>query len=151
MGVLAIASAPISIAADEAEKKNLRIVMSETGETQAYEVRTENGVNSAYRILDGGKREAAKIETNEDGVTRLVFSDGQTVDLSKIDLSKLGNLKSLEGLEGLEGLSGLKGFSEFPQGGALDISEAQIRVYNLRLGEAPVGTYTKTAGGNGGK
>ena len=149
MGVLVIASAPLSIAADEAEKKNLRIVMSETGVTHAYEVRTENGVNSAYRILDGGKREAAKIETNEDGVTRLVFSDGQTVDLPKIDLSKLGNLKSLEGLEGLEGLSGLKGFSEFPQGGALDISEAQIRVYNLEDSERIVRFPTTIVDGNG--
>ena len=149
MGVLAVASAPISIAADEADDKNIRIVKSVTGEMEAYELRTENGVESAYRILDGGKLEAAKIETSEDGVTRLTFSDGESVDLPKIDLAKLGNLKFLEDLEGLEGLAGLKGFSEFPTGEAFDISEAQIRVYNLEDSDRIVRLPTTIVDGNG--
>jgi len=141
MGVLAIVSAPLTIAADAPEEKIIRYVTTASGETQSYEILTEDGERRAYKLLNNGERETAKIVSNADGTFRLIGTNGQSVVLPKIDLDKLENLKSLEGLRGLEALTALNGLeglvgdtgglNELTKSGVLDLSKAKFRVYNI--------------------
>ena len=113
MSVLAIASAPLTIASETAEETNkeikLKVISNVTGETpQSYEIITENGETRAYRILKGGDREPAKLEKAEDGSSRLIYSDGQIIDLPNINLKNLEGLEALAGLKSLEGLESLE-------------------------------------------
>jgi len=127
MGVLAIASAPLTIAADAPEVKNLEtkhkyVSRFLNDEGLSYEIITEDGERKAYRILDNGDREPAQLETTEDGKSRVVFSDGQIEDLLDIDLSKIESLDPLVKLEGFKALEGV------------DVGTAQIRVVNTHDG-----------------
>ena len=127
MGVLAIASAPLTIAADAPEVKNLEtkhkyVSRFLNDEGLSYEIITEDGERKAYRILDNGDREPAQFETTEDGKSRVVFSDGQIEDLLDIDLSKIESLDPLVKLEGFKALEGV------------DVGTAQIRVVNTHDG-----------------
>ena len=134
MGVLAIASAPLSIAADTPEDEKtesvFRYISSATDkDLESYEVVTENGVKKAYRILENGEREPATLEKNIDGTYRLTYADGKTADLPNLDFSELEKLKALKGLAGLEALDGLDGLNALSELKALDLADGQFRVF----------------------
>lgn len=145
MSVIALASAPLSIAANEAhpetEKKyetRYKFSSSLNGKKgQSYEIVTENGVKKAYQILEEGKRKQVDLVKKEDGSYRMTFDDGQTINLPNIDrdnLERLRELKALESLEGLEGLEALKGLKSLEGLDALEgveFSDADIKVFSL--------------------
>ena len=128
MGVIALATAPLSIAADHPEhetetqsKTRLKVYSSSTGQTgQGYEIVTENGVKKAYQLFKDGKRKEVDLTQKPNGAYQLTYADGQVVELPNIDLEaleglnglgdlgKLEGLKSLRALDSLEGLAGLE-------------------------------------------
>ncbi len=114
MSVLALSTAPLSIAAGEPER-DIEIKVVTNG--QSYEIVSEDGENKAYQILKGGERKEVDLERKEDGSYQLTYSDGKTVALPNIDmeafagLEGLAGLEALKALEGLEGLSGLEGLA----------------------------------------
>lgn len=116
MSVIALVSAPLSIASDHPDhdsethvKTRYKFVSSFDGKKgQSYEIVTEDGVKKAYRILEGGKRKEVDLTKRSDGSMQLTYDDGQVIDLPNIDLEGLEGLKGLAALEKLEGLKGLK-------------------------------------------
>jgi len=147
MGVLAIVSAPLTIAADASEGEKVETKFHflsnvTDDEAQNYEIIIENGETKAYRIGEDGLREAAKLETDEDGTMRLVYSDGQVVDLPNINLAHLENLKALDGLEetleGLDGLAGLKGLAGLQALGKLDELESLSWMDDIKMGNTGI-------------
>jgi len=105
MSVIALASSPLSIAADDPET-SLQVKLITKG--QSYEIVDENGEKRAYRILKGGDREEVGLKEKSDGSYQLSYEDGQTVDLPNIDMDRIAGLKGLAGLEGLEALEALE-------------------------------------------
>lgn len=115
MGVIALASAPLSIASDTSDhekeahfENRFKFISSLSGNLgQSYEIVTEDGVKKAYRILDGGKRKEVDLVQMDDGTYSMTFEDGQVIELPNIDMSSFEGLKNLSGLKKLEGLEGL--------------------------------------------
>ena len=147
MSVIALASAPHSIASDHPEKvkteTRFKFISNFDGEKgESYEIVTEDGERKAYRILEGGEREPAVLEEDENGGYRLTYSDGKTVDLPSINFEKLEGLKglkglaalkSLKGLEGLDGLAALKsleGLNGLSNLEGLESGDVEIRILN---------------------
>jgi len=135
MSVLAIASAPLSIASDTSEdvktESVYKFIFDQTGkDSQSYEVVTEDGIKKAYRILKNGEREPAGLKENDDGTYRLTYSDGRTVDLPNIDFPKLESLKGLKGLADLKGLKGLTGLGALSVLEGIDFQDAEIHILN---------------------
>ncbi|MEP3654721.1 MAG: hypothetical protein ABJO36_07480 [Litorimonas sp.] len=116
MSVIALASAPLSIASDHPDhdsethvKTRYKFISSFDGKKgQSYEIVTEDGVKKAYRLLGDGKRKEVDLTKNSDGSYQMSYDDGQIIDLPNIDLDGLEGLKGLAELEKLEGLKGLK-------------------------------------------
>jgi len=104
MGVLAIASAPLSIAEDTQDN-----------------VKTE----SAYKfIFDQTGKESQRFEV------RLSLSNGQPFDLPNIDFSEIENLKGLKGLAALKDLKGLTGLAALSDLQGIDFEDAEIHILN---------------------
>jgi len=148
MSVIAIASAPLGIAADATNPE----VKTQTEERfafgskldgtsgQSYEIVTEDGVKKAYRILDGGDRKEVDLVQKDDGTYRLTYEDGKTVDLPNIDLEKLDSLKDLSELKNLERFNGLTALQSLEGLDALkdiDISGGKIQIVKTE-GNAPI-------------
>ena len=154
MSVIALASAPLSIAADHPEhdlgthaKTQFRFIQNTDGKKgQSYEIVTEDGVKKAYRILEGGKRKEVNLIKRDDGTFQLTYDDGQVIDLPNIDLDGLEGLKglaalekleglkglsALKSLEGLEGLAALKGLEGLDALDGIEISSGDIQVFTL--------------------
>ena len=116
MSVIAISTAPLSIAADHPDhdteahsKMHYKFVSNFDGKKgQSYEIVTEDGVKKAYRILKGGKRKEVDLIERDDGSYQLTNDDGQTIDIPNIDVEALEGLKGLAGLKNLEGLKSLR-------------------------------------------
>jgi len=121
MSVIALSTAPLSIAADDPETEMMVKVVTEG---ESYEIITEDGEKRAYKILTGGDREEVDLDRNADGSYQLTYSDGKVISLPNVDmetfaglegLAVLESLKSLEGLAGLEGLAALEGLEELKE------------------------------------
>jgi len=135
MGVLAIASAPLSIAEDTQDnvktESAYKFIFDQTGkESQRFEVVTEDGVKKAYRILESGEREPTVLKENSDGTYRLSLSNGQPFDLPNIDFSEIENLKGLKGLAALKDLKGLTGLAALSDLQGIDFEDAEIHILN---------------------
>lgn len=144
MSVMAIASAPFSIAGEHPEtntqshsKARYKFMSSINGKLgQSYEIVTEDGEKKAYQILEGGDRKEVPLTRNDDGSLQLTYEDGQVIEIPYIDgdelaglgdlkeLKKLKFLKNLKGLEGLEGLDGLKHLN------LMDLVGSEIRIFS---------------------
>ncbi len=149
MGVIALASAPLSIASDSSDhdteshfETRYKFMSNFDGKKgQSYEIVTEDGVKKAYRILEGGKRKEVDLVQKDDGTYQMTYDDGQVIDLPNIDveslkgLKGLSSLKKLEGLEGLaalkslEGLEGLEGLKALESLKGIKLSGQNIQIF----------------------
>ena len=151
MSVIALSTAPLSIAADHPEHESsvksetrFKFLSSVNGKKgQSYEIVTEDGVKKAYRLLEGGKRKEVDLTKKDDGSYQLTYDDGQIIDLPNLDedaIESLRGLASLEALEGLKGLKALKSLESLSELSSLkdlkdleglEISDGNIQVFTL--------------------
>lgn len=129
---LAAISAPLTIAdahpEHDTETKSKTVIAFSDGdiwskdgtarlkEGKSFEIITEDGVTTAYRISNGGKtREAVDVEALGSENYRIILKDGEVVTFERPDrpdLKALRGLKSLEALKNLESLSSLSALSK---------------------------------------
>lgn len=133
---LAAISAPLTIAdahpEPESQLKSKTVIAFSEGDTwskygtarlregKSFEIVTEDGETTAYRISNGGKaRETVDVEVLDSESFRITLKDGEIVEFEKPDLSGLKALKGLESLKSLESLEGLSGLSALSSLGEL--------------------------------
>jgi len=143
MGVIALASAPLSIASSSSdhdteshfETRYKFLSKFDNKKGQSYEIVTEDGVKKAYRILENGKRKEVDLVQKDDGSYQMTYDDGQIIDLPNIDvksfegLKGLSNLKSLKGLEGLRALKSLEGLDGLDALDGIELSGSNFQIF----------------------